>query len=133
MSVMQLVRCEQYEDCKQEFTVSSNFDALDVPNGWLILTYGKGGIKHFCSQLCLMHWFKVGEESIPRDAHEQLPCKARRFLLVDGETADITECVKWGGGEVTDECSMHLYKDWEEFKERNPGSGIQWIDQEVTE
>lgn len=66
------------------------------------------------------------------EPQEQLDCKARRFLLVDGETADITEGVKWQDGSVTLDGGGPSYASWDELKATREGSGVQWIDQEAS-
>lgn len=74
----------------------------------------------------------------PAIQEDKPDCKARRFLLID-EAANITEGVKWGNGFVVLDheqlvgASRYLFRNWEELKEHNPGSGVQWIDQEVAE
>jgi hypothetical protein len=74
--------------------------------------------------------------TIYRPVGEQPDCKSRRFLLVDGETADIREGVKWSSGYVSidpEEAKKNeawCHTDWENFKQAYPGSGVQWIDKE---
>lgn len=172
MSVIQLVRCEQYDNCKQELIVPNLYRGLvEVPDKWFTLFEGNPmeiDAHHFCSELCLARWIAMRGVAMPIleqteysnvvcqplsdgtlqslvddtiyqpvDRQEQLPCKSRRFLLVDGETADITEGVKWENGRVTIEppydSGTYTFPSWDRFKESYPGSGVQWIDQEVSE
>lgn len=139
----------------------------DPPETWNILIKGsphKNEPKHFCSDVCLTQWM-FGELALHADTQpdnlpflmnlarvslkmfgsgvptaEQVPqTKMRRFLLIDGETADEMEGVKWGNEYVSlDPEKMvegkqnHLfYGSWNKFKDAHPGDGIQWIDQEV--
>lgn len=139
MSVIQLVRCELYDECKHEFTATFR-GLLAMPDDWLMLTQGAPQAHtgmHFCSTFCLLRWYAMRGEVIPvshvqPEPQEQLPCKARRFLLYDGETADITEGVQWENGHVS-LADSGTFCSWERMKEGRDGSGIQWIDQEVSE
>lgn len=148
MSILHLVRCECYEHCKQEFSFGANCIASDfAPDTWITLF--EGNIRtsegyNFCSKECLFNWmmehWEISGGFKREEAQEPLDCKVRRFLLVDGETADITEGVKWANGTVTLEAEISVhgrddfrdFPDWEEFKAANEGSGVQWIDQEVS-
>lgn len=94
----------------------------------------RGKDYHFCSVACFAKHFQV---SMQHDPQEEKPaCKARRFLLWD-ESANSTEGVLWGNGRVTIEppydTGTYTFPSWDRFKESNPGSGVQWIDQEVSE
>lgn len=142
MSILQVVRCELYYECKHEFTAS--FQDLCMPDDWLVLIQGSTQIHtgmHFCSAYCLMRWYVMCGELVPLpagDKQEQIECKARRFYLVDGETADMYEGVKFGNGHVsiqglpfTD--APFWFESWESLKEKCPGCGVQWIDREVME
>jgi hypothetical protein len=70
------------------------------------------------------------------EPQENPDCKARRFLLADGETAEFTDGVKWGDGKVSIEAKnqneIWTYDAWDDLKKANQGSGVQWIDQEVS-
>lgn len=69
----------------------------------------------------------------PVTAQATPACKMRRFKLIDGETAEEVEGVKWGNGWVTYETEKTAtFSSWERFKERHEGCGITWIDQEVS-
>lgn len=147
MSTLHLVRCEQHENCKQEYSFGSNCIASDfAPEAWITLFDGKlRGNEgwHFCSKECLFDWmmerWEISGGFKRQEAQGQLECKARRFLLVDGETADITEGVKWLNGSVALETEIPVngfnnsseFRDWDKFKAANEGSGVQWIDKEV--
>lgn len=110
------------------------------PIGWItwkIADFDEEGVqheRHFCSEKCLRQYLQVPVQQ------GQLEYKARRFLLVDGETADIIEGVKWLNGSVALETEIPVrgqadssdFRDWEEFKAANEGSGVQWIDKEVS-
>lgn len=169
MSILHVVRCEQYEQCKQEFSFGTNTVASDfAPDTWITLFEGNPRLSegwHFCSHLCLARWtmerivssvdleksedwlvkltdtpvWSIVRKPAQQEPQEQPACKARRFLLVDGETADIIECVKWGNGfvgidpETSNQHGRWFYGSWEEFKTAYDGSGVQWIDQEVAE
>lgn len=93
--------------------------------------------QHFCSEDCFRAYFQM-PASHP-EVPQQAECKARRFLLVDGETADIIEGVQWWNGSVALETEIPVpgqadssdFRNWEEFKAANEGSGVQWIDQET--
>jgi hypothetical protein len=93
---------------------------------------------HLCSQECFRGWaIEHLSLRVPaQEPQEQPVCKARRFLLVD-ENANITEGVKFGNGGVMMEgdspATYRVYYTWEALKSANPGSGVQWIDQEVSE
>lgn len=87
----------------------------------------------FCSIDCLKKHLGV---SGPVQPTEQPQTKMRRFWLVDGETADLTEGVKWGDGHVTlneqsVDAGRRIFGSWEGFKAAHEGCGVQWIDQEV--
>lgn len=145
MSILHLVRCECYEHCKQEYLFGVNMLASDLaPDTWITLFEGNPRTSegwNFCSKECLFDWmmehWEISGGFKRQEPQEQSECKARRFLLVDGETADITECVLWKDGlvgvdpETSNRDGRWFYASWEDFKANNPGSGVQWIDQEV--
>lgn len=101
--------------------------------------------RDFCSLDCLTQWLVTRGVDMPaqQEPQDKPACKARRFLLVDGDTAELTEGVRWERGHVTlDSHSQHcsgrfhcpgLFSTWENFKTAHDGSGVQWIDQEVAE
>lgn len=128
MSFLHLVICEICDKTAQGVT---------SPDDWYTLSKGDE-TWHFHDEACLAIWRLTKLSVMPAqpEPHEQLPCKARRFLLVN-EQANIAECVKWANGRVTVEppydTDTYTYPSWDRFKETNPGSGIQWIDQEVSE
>jgi hypothetical protein len=149
MSILHLVRCEQYENCKQEFSFGTNTIASDfTPETWIALFEGNPRVSegyNFCSKACLALWIlnnwhlNVGVVAPLPEPQEPAACKARRFLLVD-ESANITEGVKWANGQVSlDGSSQHCldfhcqgnFRDWDEFKAAHDGSGVQWIDHEM--
>jgi hypothetical protein len=68
----------------------------------------------------------------------------RRFILVDGETAEETEGIKWSNGCVTLDLGnfwphtqkiqdIWYYASWDDFKAAHDGCGVTWIDQEAKE
>lgn len=134
--ILHIFRCET---CKKEhpFTPDSlQPDYTQVPADW-IMTIGAGIMHHFCCEKCLS--LSLGVH--PALLTEQPQSKMRRFLLVDGETADEFEGVKWSNGRVSlDLDSPHVLKyhcdgyfpTWEEFKLHHEGCGVTWIDQEVS-
>lgn len=147
MSILHVVRCEQYEQCKQEFSFGTNTVASDfAPDTWITLFEGNPRLsegQHFCSKECLFNWiiehWQVGDgfAQPAQQPQEQPACKARRFLLVDGETAELVNGIKWGNGSVTLEGDTPFqsehFTDWDALKAHYEGSGVQWIDQEVAE
>jgi hypothetical protein len=119
----------QCEICKKEH------DAQYVlPKEWITTKQtdypGNDIEQHFCSKTCLAKW--TGIEL--KQEHPYLGM--RRFLLVDGETAEISEGTKYSDDYVSirthDESNPACWwSSWEKFKQAHDGSGIQWIDQEV--
>lgn len=91
---------------------------------------------HFCSVGCMAKHFHISQQ----EPQSNPDCKARRFLLWD-EQGNSTEGVKWGDGRVQlevhkwegESIAKASFPDWDEFKASFPGSGVQWIDQEVAE
>lgn len=124
MSFLHLVRCEICDKTAQGVT---------SPDDWYTLSKGDE-TWHFHDEACLAIWRLTKLSVMPAqpEPQEQLPCKARRFLLYDGETADITEGVQWENGHVS-LADSGTFCSWERMKEGRDGSGIQWIDQEVAE
>lgn len=109
-----------------------------IPRDWLGLYSGDRSEEGylFCSSDCLRQHFGITE---PVQLQEQSQTKMRRFWLVSGETADLTECIRWGNGCVTvdpEKCNISdlwFYRNWDEFKAAHEGCGVQWIDQEVSD
>lgn len=104
-----------------------------LPDSWITLKEGSNGDEqHFCSDTCLNIWLQHRlsgtSVAVPQD---KPACKARRFLLVD-EQANITEGTKYGNGTVSLENSR-WFETWDKFKAAHDGSGVQWVDQEVSE
>lgn len=142
MSILHLVRCECYEHCKQEYSFGVNtLPGSLAPDTWITLFEGNPRTSegyNFCSKECLFDWmmehWEISGGFKREEAQEPLDCKARRFLLVDGETADITEGVRWGNNWVSLDAGNVAgdgrYSSWESFKIAHDGSGVQWIDQE---
>lgn len=125
MSLLQFVKCEMCEMTAQ---------GLTPPDGWYTL-FQAGDTWHFHDEACLAIWRLTTLSMMPAQhepQEEQSACKARRFLLWD-ESANSTEGVLWRDGSVILEDGDPPYETWDKFKERNPGSGVQWIDQEVAE
>lgn len=113
-----------------------------LPDSWIAVLQTGQETQHFCRDECLAIWLQnrgnaIAPRLVPSEKPQEQPaCKARRFLLVD-EAANITEGVKWSNGSVTMEGASpetySVYYTWEALKSTNPGSGVQWIDQEVAE
>jgi hypothetical protein len=120
----------------------SIWPVVELPDGWYGLARN-GDHLHFCSPICLSQWMLNNVDVGPLVkvkvlSQEQPDCKARRFLLVDGETADIYEGVRFASGHVAVDGlpfteSPYWFESWDSLKEKCPGSGVQWIDQEVQE
>lgn len=136
---LEVIQCEICEAIHRYATSTTQYV---LPESWLTVKEGDSSAElHFCRDECLAIWLqRRGNAITPKleKPQEQPACKARRFLLVD-ESANITEGVKWGNGFVVLDheqlvgASRYLFRNWEELKESNPGSGVQWIDQEVAE
>lgn len=139
MSTFYILKCEM---CDNNFKLPSAGLARPyeyvMPEGWITLVQGNPQhveAQHFCSKACIAKWAGVEPQ------HTTSPIKIRRFLLVDGETADIVEGVKWGNGRVSldieqakqSKLNLWFYESWDAFKQAHDGSGIQWIDQEVSD
>lgn len=119
-------------------TCGKTAPTVTLPDDWYALAHG-GEHWHFHDEACLAIWRLTTLSLMPVQQPQDKPdCKARRFLLID-ESANIVEGVKWGNGFVVLDheqlvgANRYLFKNWEELKECNPGSGVQWIDQEVAE
>lgn len=127
MSILYFVKCE---------VCDKTVEGVTPPDSWYALSRG-GETQHFHDEACLAIW-RLTRLSMPaqQEPQDKPACKARRFLLVD-EQANITECIKWANGRVTVEppydTGTYTYPSWDRFKKTNPGSGVQWIDQEVKE
>lgn len=122
----------QCEICKKEHDAQ-----YELPKEWITTKQtgypGNDIEQHFCSRACIAKW--TGTEL---QRNEPPPTKMRRFLLVT-EERDI-EGVRYANGAVgldpeqAKQNDVHLwfYDSWDDFKRIHDGSGIQWIDQEVT-
>ena len=137
--ILHLIKCETC-DATHQFEPMMGHVLSQIPRDWLSLYSGDRSEEGylFCSYDCLKKHLGVGE-SAQQEPQLQLPIsKARRFMLVDGETADEFEGVRFNSGHVsidTDLTPTHYathYSSWEAFKVNNPGSGITWIDQEAS-
>lgn len=119
-------------------TCGKTAPTVTLPDDWYALAHG-GEHWHFHDEACLAIWRLTMLSVMPaqQEPQDKPDCKARRFLLID-EAANIVEGVKWEGGRVTldperDSTGMRYYSSWDQLKENHPGSGVQWIDQEVAE
>ena len=134
--IVTAIQCEQ---CPKTHHLGQAVRA--IPDGWVVLFKQGKEDQHFCSYLCLAKWLEVTPAQPISGLLEAPATKMRRFLLVDGETADETEGIVWGNGSVTLAYEMPTspsykgrplyFNSWEEFKEKHPGDGVTWIDQEV--
>ena len=112
-----------------------------MPSDWLVISRGDPRNDRdepivLCSPKCLLDYAQKLNGDVPSVPREMPATNMhRRFLLVNGETADITEGIKWSDGKVdVNYGSPHAaWKDWAQFKAGHEGSGIQWIDQEVSD
>jgi hypothetical protein len=126
-------------------TCAKQYDLKDglLPASWATLVQRNHYDQHFCSYICHADWarkhFGISEPAQPL---EQPQTKIRRFWLVDGETAELTEGIVWSHGEVSlDGGTPHImnfhcqanFRNWDDFKKAHSGDGVQWIDQEVKE
>lgn len=123
--IVTFVKCEQ---CENKYPIAHN-QKWDMPSGWMSLAqkpyHNQWESLHFCSCACLAQW--TGVVSSPQTT------KIRRFLLVDGETADEFEGVLYSSGRVSVDVNGGVdFRDWEHLKRMNPGSGITWIDSEIS-
>lgn len=105
-----------------------------LPESWVTIKQGSYQTElHFHDSHCLAVYFRFAQLT-PQEPQEQFECKARRFLLVDGETADMYEGVKFGNGYVAVNglvLANAWFNSWESLQEKCPGYGVQWIDKEV--
>ena len=131
MSVLNMLSCD---------VCGKTSPGVTLPDDWYALAHN-GEHWHFHDEACLAIWRLTMLSMPPQQPQQEQPaCKARRFLLFD-ENADSTEGVQWGDGRVQlethkwegENVARSLFGDWEEFKAHFPGSGVQWIDQEVAE
>lgn len=119
----------QCEICEQEHDAQ-----YELPKEWITTKQtgypGNDIEQHFCSKTCLAKWTGIIG---PQPHTDAIQTKMRRFLLVHGETAEITEGIQWSDGKVDiNYGSPHsAWSNWERFKAGNEGSGVQWIDREV--
>lgn len=122
----EIIKCEMCEN--------THIAEFKLPHEWIV-TRQSSQERDYCSRACLAK--SLGVSSEPHIAPPAT--KMRRFLLIDGETADEIEGVKWGNGCVSIDPEQGktqdfwFYRDWEEFKAAHDGCGVQWIDQEAEE
>lgn len=132
----------QCEECEDQYVIPASMSEgewANLANGWFILhenprenSYKEDA--HFCSVECLKKFFGMSVHPVTT---EEPQSKMRRFLLVDGETADEFEAIKFSSGHVSVDFDgkhfpMH-FSSWDDLKDKNPGSGVTWIDQEVSD
>jgi hypothetical protein len=135
--ILHLMKCEMC-DATHQFEPMMGHALSQMPRDWLSLHSGDRSEEGylFCSSDCLKKHLGVGESTQPL---EQPATKMRRFLLVDGETADETEGVKWSNGHVSldpEKCKTDddwFYINWDQLKKYCPGCGVTWIDEEVSD
>ena len=132
-----IVTAIQCEICEKTHQVDGQVHSYEwnVSASWITLFLGspeRGNALHFCSQECLAQWTGVAAP-MPEPQLQPPACKARRFILVDGD-ADETEGVLWGNGRVTIEppYDSGIYISWDVFKSHHVGDGVTWIDPEVS-
>lgn len=137
--ILTILKCEMCDEQHAIRPVQTPTEGM--PPEWLTLYrgdhIGQEGW-HFCSERCLAHW-ATGTIAETMKATEDLApqSKTRRFLLIDGETADEIEGVKWSDGHVVlnDQqvvgASRYIFHGWGDLQATHIGSGVQWIDQEV--
>lgn len=150
--IVAMLKCEMCENT-HKIDIRMRPEQWDVPDSWITLHEGSSHqyeAFNYCSRACLAEWarryqLRSGRASDPpHHAHcrcdiapvETPATKARRFLLVDGETADEFEGVLWGGGRVSVEVRPgHIagWSDWGLFKQQHDGCGVNWIDQAIRE
>jgi hypothetical protein len=119
---VELIKCEVCD--------ATHVAEYKLPHAWIVIRQASQE-QDFCSVECLKKHLGIGEPThLLSDASQS---KMRRFILVDGETADETEGVKWSDGRVTLESRGCSLERWEDFKSANPGCGVTWIDQEIKE
>jgi hypothetical protein len=136
----------QCEACEKQYSIPGSMGEGEwarLDNGWLTVHQAGREDGHYCSEVCLIKSLGAmpayialvqAQQHKPTDAPQS---KMRRFLLVDGETADEFEAIKFSSGHVSVDFDgkhfpMH-FSSWDNLKEMNTGSGITWIDQEVSD
>lgn len=129
-----IVHAFRCETCKKEhdfYPDGLRAEYTQVPADW-IMTVVAGIMHHFCCEKCLAKSLGVQ----PQESTEAPASKMRRFLLIDGETADEFDGVQFSSGRVSVDVGGGDYaplnfRDWDHLKNSNAGSGVTWIDQEV--
>lgn len=133
-----IVHAFRCETCKKEHPFTSDSlrpDYTQVPAKWIMVVIA-GIMSHFCSRECLAQSLGVHPDDL--EPAEQPQSTMRRFLLVDGETADEYEGVKFANGHVAVNGlplskSPFWFESWNALKEDCPGWGVTWIDREVSD
>lgn len=130
--ILYLIQCNM---CGKTHNVSLDKSAewQQLPPEWFTLSSSDDRSPwHFCTKGCLAQW--VGANGAPAQ-QDITQSKIRRFMLVDGETADEYEAVKFSSGHVVvDFDANHFpqtYSSWDDLKQTQDGDGVTWIDQEV--
>jgi hypothetical protein len=93
-----------------------------MPASWITVIQRDKDDRFYCSQRCFQASLQAQTISVPQ-------CKMRRFLLIDGVTADEVEGILWGDGMVSVAHGGFSLKNWEDFKYYYSGCGVTWIDQ----
>lgn len=114
------------------------YEIQSLPDSWVTLIQTHKDDLHYCSRNCLLTSLQSPLTQTLPIRMPLLTSKTRRFLLVDGETADEREGIKWSNGCVsldpgkgkTDDIWSH--SNWDNLKEHYPGCGVTWIDQEAS-
>lgn len=134
--IVTAIQCENCDKTHQVARTSRPYE-WNLPAAWITLFQGNPEgqeAQHFCSQACLAQWAgAVAPSPAPIEAPQS---KTRRFVLINGETADETECVLWNNGRVTIEppydTGTYTFPSWDMFKASHPGDGVTWVDPEVS-
>lgn len=133
--IIQLIKCEVC-DSSHKIDPHQRPYEWNLPDSWITLAEGNPQVtdsRTFCSRDCLAAWLGM---TTPAQEPQAPQSKMRRFLLVDGETADEFEAIKFSSGHVSvDFDGNHFpqhFSSWDDLKNYNYGCGITWIDQEVS-
>lgn len=131
-----IVTAIQCETCEKKHQVSMHQRPYEwnLPAAWITLFQGNlenQEARHFCSSECLAKSLGVQSQE-PIEAPQS---KARRFVLVDGDTGRKTNGVLWENRCVlldsdTATTGVCILPSWDTFKHDYAGDEVIWIDQE---